>query len=52
MQIRLQIPQKYIKVKKTPRRPPKQVKVIPQPEQRVIEIDSDTSDIEFPFLSR
>ena len=37
------------KVKKTPGRPSKQVKVVPPPEQRVIEIDSDNSDIEFPF---
>ena len=40
---------KNAKVKKTPGRPPKWVKVVPPPEQRVIEIDSDNSDIEFPF---
>ena len=40
---------KNTKVKKTPGRPPKQVKVVPLPEQRVIEIDSANSDIEFPF---
>ena len=40
---------KNTKVKKTPGRPPKQVKVVPLPEERVIEIDSDNIDIEFPF---
>ena len=41
---------KNTKVKKTPGRPPKQVKVVPLLECRVIiEIDSDNSDIEFPF---
>ena len=40
---------KVIKVKKTPGRPPKQVKVVPQPEQRGIQIDSHNLDIEFPF---
>ena len=40
---------KNTKVKKIPGRPPKQVEVVPPPEQRVIEIDSDNSDIEFPF---
>ena len=40
---------KNTKVKKTPGRPPKQVKVVPSPEQKVIEIDSDNSDREFPF---
>ena len=37
------------KGKKTPGRPPKQVRVVPQPEERVIEIHSDNLDIEFPF---
>ena len=38
------------KGKKTPGRPPKQLKVVPLPEKRVIEIDSDNSEeIEFPF---
>ena len=37
------------KGKKTPGRPPKQVKVVPI-EKRVIEIDSDNSEgVEFPF---
>ena len=40
---------KNTKVKKTSGRPPKQVKVVPPPEQRVIEIDSDNSDKDFPF---
>ena len=40
---------KNTKVKKMPGRPPKQVTVVPLPEQRVIEIESDNSDIEFPF---
>ena len=40
---------KQTKGKKTHARPPKQVKVAPQPEKRVIEIDSDNSEIEFPF---
>ena len=44
MQVRLQIPLGI-----HPGRPPKQVKVVPPPEQRVTEIDSDNSDIEFPF---
>ena len=39
---------KKTKVKKTPAKP-KQVKVAPLPEPRVVEIDSDNSDIEFPF---
>ena len=38
-----------MKAKKTPGRPAKQVRVVPPLEQRVIEIDSDNSDIEFPF---
>ena len=42
---------KMTKVKKTPAKPTKQVKVVPPPESRVIEIDSDNSDIEFPFHS-
>ena len=37
------------KVKKTPTKPTKQVKVAPPLEPRVIEIESDNSDIEFPF---
>ena len=37
------------KGKKTPGRPPKQVKLVPLPEKRGIEIDSDNSEIEFPF---
>ena len=38
------------KGKKTPGRPPKQVKVVPPPKKKVIEIDSDNSEeIEFPF---
>ena len=37
------------KVKKTPTNPTKQVKVVPLLEPRVIEIESDSSDIEFPF---
>ena len=40
---------KKTKVKKTPAKPPKQVKVAPPLEVRVIKIDSDNSDIEFPF---
>ena len=40
---------KKTKGKKTPGRPPKQVKVVPLHEKRVIEIDSDNSDIELPF---
>ena len=41
---------KNTKVKKTPGIPPKQVKVVPLPEHRVIiETDSDNSDIKFPF---
>ena len=40
---------KNAKVKKTPAKPPKQVKVVPPLEPRVIEIDSDNSDTEFPF---
>ena len=40
---------KDTKVKKTPMKPPKQVKLVPPPEPRVIEIESDNSDIEFPF---
>ena len=40
---------KKTKVRKTPTKPPKQVKVAPPPEPRIIEIDSDNSDIEFPF---
>ena len=41
---------KNTKVKKTPGSPPKQVKVVPPLEHRVIiETDSDISDIEFPF---
>ena len=40
---------KNTKVKKTPTKPPKQVKVVPPPEPRVIKIESDNSDIEFPF---
>ena len=43
---------KKTKVKKTPAKPPKQVKVVPPPEPRVIEIDSDNSDIEFLFTQR
>ena len=39
---------KKTKLKKTPAKL-KQVKVGPPPESRVIEIDSDNSDIEFPF---
>ena len=38
------------KGKKTPGRPPKQVKVVPPIEKRVIEIDSgNLEEIEFPF---
>ena len=38
------------KGKRTPGRPPKQVKVVPPTEKRVIEIDSDNlEEIEFPF---
>ena len=38
------------KGKKPPGRPPKQVKVVPLPDRKVIEIDSDNSEeIEFPF---
>ena len=41
---------KKTKGKKTPGRPPKQVKVVPLPEHRVIiETDSDNSGIDFPF---
>ena len=40
---------KNTKVKKTPAKPPKQVKVVPLLEPRVIEIESDNRDIEFPF---
>ena len=40
---------KNTKVKKTPMKPTKQVKVVPLPEPRVIEIESDNSDVEFPF---
>ena len=40
---------KRTKVKKTPVKPTKQVKVVPPLESRVIEIESDNSDIEFPF---
>ena len=40
------------KWKKTPGRPPNQVKVVPPIERRVIEIDSDNSEeIEFPFYT-
>ena len=38
------------KGKKTPGRPPKQVKVVPPPERKVIEIGWDNlEEIEFPF---
>ena len=43
---------KKTKVKKTPVKPTKQVKIVPPPEPRVIEIESDNSDIEFPFHSK
>ena len=50
MQVRLQILLRNQKGKKTPGRPPKQVKVVPPPEERVIEIDSDNlEETEFPF---
>ena len=49
MQVRLQIPLRNLKGKKTPGRPPKQVKLIPI-EKKVIEIDSDNSEeVDFPF---
>ena len=40
---------KNTKGKKTPVKPPKQVKVVPPLEPRVIELESDYSDIKFPF---
>ena len=40
---------KKTKVQKTPTKPPKQVKVAPPLEARVKKIDSDNSDMEFPF---
>ena len=51
MQVRVQIPLKT-KRKKTPGWPPKQVKVVPPTEKRVIEIDSrQLGRNRIPFLS-
>ena len=40
---------KKTKAKKTDTKPTKQVKVVPPPEPRVLEIDSDNLDIKLPF---